>query len=615
MSKAEAIQNRDHKIVRISTAGSVDDGKSTLIGRLLYDCNAIFDDQLEAIQKSSKATGETRVNLALLTDGLRAEREQKITIDVAYRYFSTPKRRFIIADTPGHAQYTRNMVTGSSTADVAILLVDAAQGMTDQSKRHAFISSLLRVQHVLVAVNKMDLVGYKEERFNEIVEQFKAFSEKLTFVNLTFIPISALEGDNVATTSDAMPWYQGTALLDYLDNVHVSGRRNRVDFRFPVQYVIRPNRTFRGFAGEVASGALRVGEEVMALPSGMRTKITAINTPNGDGKEVSAGDSAIFQLADEIDISRGDMLVRPRNTPTVSTRFEAMACWMNDQALTVGKRYKLIHACKEVTAYVEELVYRINVESLHREDVESLSLNEIGRIVVRTAKPLFIDLYEQNRVTGSFILVDADSNLVMAAGMITRTHETQEDATLPEVLAGAVASGRGLVVWLTGLSGAGKSTLAGLLKKALADLGVGCLQIDGDALRDGLSSDLGFSEVDRNENIRRASEMAKLLANQGYVVICSFISPLQSQRELARKTVGDAFMEVHVECTVDQAIERDPKGLYKRALAGEIKQFTGVSAPYERPAEPELRLDTGTQSETESVEHLMAAVLERLRRS
>lgn len=613
MSKDEALNQHDLRIVRISTAGSVDDGKSTLIGRLLYDCNAIFDDQLEAIQKSSRLTGETRVNLALLTDGLRAEREQKITIDVAYRYFTTPKRRFIIADTPGHAQYTRNMVTGASSADVAILLVDAVHGMTDQSKRHSFIASLLRVQHVVVVANKMALVDYSEARFREIVQQFEDYSEKLSFTNLTFIPISALEGDNVASNSEKMPWYQGTSLLDYLNNVHVSGRRNHVDLRFPVQCVIRPNRTFRGFAGEVASGGLRVGEEVMVLPTGLKTKVAAINTPNGPGDHVTAGQSAILELTDEIDISRGDMLVRPRNPATLSQHFEAMICWMNEQPMTVGKRYKLLHTTRQVVAYVEELVYRINVESLHRENVETLSLNEIGRVVISVAKPVFIDLFEHNRVTGSFILVDADTNLTMAAGMITHTTDTREASRLPEVKAGAVVSGQGLVVWLTGLSGAGKSTLSGMLKEALADMGIATIRVDGDDLREGLSSDLGFSEEDRSENIRRASATAKLLASQGFIVLCSFISPMNAQRELARKTVGDAFMEVHVECTVDEAIERDPKGLYKRALSGEIKQFTGISAPYELPEHPDLRINTGAQTHDESLQLLMGAVLDKLR--
>jgi bifunctional enzyme CysN/CysC len=597
----------DEQIVRISTAGSVDDGKSTLIGRLLYDSHAIMDDQYEGLERSSLASGEDRVNLALLTDGLRAEREQKITIDVAYRYFSTPKRRFIIADTPGHTQYTRNMVTGASNADVAILLLDAERGMTDQSRRHAFIASLLRVPHVLVAVNKMDLAGYQESRFNELVEEFRSYAARLSFVDLVFIPISALEGDNVVDRSDKMPWYGGSALLQHLESVHPAGRLNPIDFRYPVQVVLRPNASFRGFAGQAVSGGVRVGEEVMAMGSGLKTTISAIYSGGDKVEQIGVGDNAVFTLSDEIEVSRGEMLVRPRNPATSCRGFEAMVCWMGEVPLEKKRTYVLIHTSRETPAFVDEIVYRLKVENQHRQSADSLELNDIGRVSIRTANPVFLDLYEQNRSTGSFLLVDALTDLVAACGMVTRLYETRPDED-PTPVVGR----RGLVVWLTGLSGSGKSTLSGYLRTDLEARNVPVVQIDGDALREGLSSDLGFSDEDRQENIRRAAEIAKLLANQGMVVVCSLISPLAAQRARAREIVGSTFAEVHVECTVARCQERDPKGLYQRAAKGEIADFTGLTSRYERPENPELRIDTGSLPENESAVILRDWVIRRL---
>ncbi len=597
----------EERIVRISTAGSVDDGKSTLIGRLLYDSKAIMDDQYEVLERSSQATGEDRVNLALLTDGLRAEREQKITIDVAYRYFSTLTRRFIIADTPGHTQYTRNMVTGASNADVAILLLDAERGMTDQSKRHAFIASLLHVPHVLVAVNKMDLADYKEARFKELMEEFRSYAARLTFVDLSFVPISALEGDNVVSRSEKMPWYEGPPLLQYLESVHPAGRLNPIDFRFPVQVVLRPNASFRGFAGQAVSGSVRVGEEVMAMGSGLKTTIASIRSGEESVDQIGVGENAVFTLADEIEVSRGEMLVRPRNPATACRGFEAMVCWMGEAPLELNRTYVLVQTTRETPAFVDEIIYRLNVENQHREKSGGLGLNDICRVSIRTANPVFLDLYEQNRATGCFLLVDAMTDLVAACGMVSRLYETRAEEA-PRSATGR----RGLVVWFTGLSGAGKSTLSAHLRTDLEAHNIPLVQIDGDGLRAGVCADLGFSEEARNENIRRAAELAKMLASQGLVVVCSLISPLRAQRERAAQIVGNAFAEVYVECTVEQAIERDPKGLYERALRGEIKEFTGISSPYERPESPALRINTGAQTEGESSRILREWVLRKL---
>ncbi len=591
----------DERLVRISTAGSVDDGKSTLIGRLLFDSHAILDDQYAAIERSSSLTGESGVNLALLTDGLRAEREQKITIDVAYRYFATPKRRFIIADTPGHAQYTRNMVTGASRADVAVLLVDVRQGMTAQSKRHAFIASLLRVPHVVVAVNKMDLVGFDESRFQTVVAEFLAFAERLQLNDLTFIPISALEGDNIVNRSQKTPWHSGPSVLEFLENVHVSGRVNQVDFRLPIQCVIRPDHSFRGFAGQVASGKIRVGEEVMVLPSGIRTKIREIAAPEGAATIATTEQSVVVRLTDEVDLSRGDMLVRPRNPAETTTAFEAMICWMADAPLSVNAPCVLMHTTREVTAQIRQVLYRLNVETASREDDALIGLNDIARVVVTTAKPIFADPYERNRATGSFVLVDPHSNQVLAAGMITRTSTTLLDAP--------TLGGR--VVWLTGLSGAGKSTLSDAVASALRAAHIPVLQLDGDTLRAGLNADLGFSPEGRTENIRRAAEIAQIASSQGLIVLCSFISPEQAQRDNARRIIGADFLEVHVKCDVDTCAARDPKGLYAQAKSGDVTNFTGITASYEEPANADLIIDTSSLTQSEAAQALLDAVRKR----
>jgi bifunctional enzyme CysN/CysC len=614
-------------ILRFTTAGSVDDGKSTLIGRLLYDSKAIFDDQLEHIKGASRKLGEDRVNLALLTDGLRAEREQKITIDVAYRYFATPRRKFIIADTPGHVQYTRNMVTGASTADLAVILVDATKGVQTQSRRHAFLTSLLGIPHMIVAVNKMDLVGYEQWVYDAIVREFSAFAAKLTVQDLTFVPVSALEGDNVITPSAKMPWYQGGTLLHRLETANVGARTNAIDFRFPVQYVIRPNQTFRGYAGTVASGSVSPGEEIVVLPSGLSTRVKTVETYDGRKDEASAGDAVVITTTDELDISRGDMIVRRRNLPSQTNRLEAYVCWMDTNPCSVGKPYVLMHTTRQVQAYVTKIDYRVDVDTLHRQDAATLSVNDIARVEITTGQPLFFDSYRVNLATGSFILVDPQTNVTVAAGMIRgevreldrrstpatkSTDVVWQDWNVSREEREAENRHRAAVVWLTGLSGAGKTTIAREVERRLFKTGCQTMLLDGDQLRHGLCGDLGFTPQDRSENIRRAGEVARLFFEQGSLVFCAFVSPYQRDRDAVRARFPEGrFLEVFVRASADTCRSRDPKGLYSRAGAGQIPQFTGVSAPYEEPTSADVTIDT----ETLSVADAADVIIDALRRA
>lgn len=602
-------------ILRFSTAGSVDDGKSTLIGRLLYDSKAIFEDQLQAIEQASTARGDAAVELALLTDGLRAEREQGITIDVAYRYVTTPKRKFIIADTPGHIQYTRNMVTGASTTELAIVLVDARKGVLTQSKRHTFIASLLQIPHLVVAVNKMDLVGYSEDVYKQIVADYNAFVGRLNVRDVVYIPISALHGDNVVRQSDTMPWYDGTTLLHHLETVNIGANRNSIDFRLPVQYVIRPHQNFRGFAGQIVSGRVAIGDEVVSLPTGLRSQVSAIWRGEENCERASVGDSVVLTLSDEIDISRGDMLVRVRNLPHKSNQIDATLCWVNEEPMDPRGSFWLQHSTRQVRAFLQDLNYRINVDTMHREAADILHLNEIGRVQITTTQPLFFDSYQINRATGSFILIDPHTNNTVAAGMIRdrarRVSELVERAeqqegerqrsanvvweqtaiTLPmrETLNGHQAA----VLWFTGLSGSGKSTISQTLEQRLYGLGVRTFSLDGDNVRHGLNGDLGFSPQERMENIRRVAEVAKLAFEHGNIVLCTFISPYAADRAAARSLVPEGrFWEVYVKCDLSVCQQRDPKGLYARALQGEIPNFTGVTAPYEEPQQPEIVVET-----------------------
>ncbi|MEX2600452.1 MAG: sulfate adenylyltransferase subunit CysN [Balneolaceae bacterium] len=626
-------------LLRFTTAGSVDDGKSTLIGRLLYDSKSIFEDQMEAIERTSRSSGEEGVNLALLTDGLKAEREQKITIDVAYRYFATPKRKFIIADTPGHTQYTRNMVTGASTAELAVILVDAQKGVLTQSKRHAFISSLLQIPHLVVAVNKMDLVGYEEGVYDDIIKDFRKFAKKLDVDDITYIPISALKGDNVVDKSKVMDWYNGPTLLHHLETVKVDASNNIVDFRLPVQYVIRPNQNFRGFSGRIASGRIRPGEEIVVLPSRLNSRVKRIVTQDGDLDEASPGDSVTLIIEDEIDISRGDMIVRKNNIPNVRSEFEAYLCWMNQEAMKLGKQYLLRHTTRTTQAYVEKLVYRMNVDTISRESADSLELNEIGRIKLKTSQPIFYDPYSLNQKTGSFILIDPDSNVTVAAGMIRAGSTLSGDdpaETAEEVLddrdgefKGRPASPdvvwepwninreireerfaqKALVLWMTGISGAGKSTIAKELEQKLWGEGRQTILLDGDQIRHGLCGDLGFSDQDRSENIRRVGEVARLFFEHGNIVICTFVSPFREDRDRVRKLMPEGrFVEIEVTCDPETAQTRDPKGLYAKAKKGEIRGLTGYDATFEAPVQPDLQLNTDELSPAEAVDKILKAI-------
>ncbi|SNR72157.1 adenylylsulfate kinase /sulfate adenylyltransferase subunit 1 [Haloechinothrix alba] len=595
------------QLLRLATAGSVDDGKSTLIGRLLHDSKAVFTDQLAAVARTSAERGADQPDLALLTDGLRAEREQGITIDVAYRYFATPKRKFIIADTPGHVQHTRNMVTGASTADLALVLVDARNGVLEQSKRHASIASLLGIPHLVVCVNKMDLVGFSEERFAEIREDFRRFAMKLDVHDLSFVPISALHGDNIVHRSTEMPWYEGTSLLHQLEEVHIASDRNLIDARLPVQYVIRA-ADFRGYAGTMAGGTLRPGDEVAVLPSGFTSTVRSVRGPGNVAlDEAFAPQAVTVQLDDDIDVSRGDLICRPGNRPHVASDVDAMVCWLTEQSeLTPGSRYALQHTTRSTRATVGQLDYRLDIDSLHRDKTaEGLALNEIGRIRMRTQHPLLFDPYRRNRDTGSFILVDEATDNTVAAGMITGPAVTGSDVVWhsPTVTREQRAT-TGMTVWLTGLSGSGKSAVAAELERRLVASGRPAYVLDGDNLRHGLNAGLGFTAADRAENVRRAGEVARLFADAGVVAVVSLISPYREDRDRVRAAhVADGlpFVEIFVDTPLETCAERDPKGMYAKARAGEITGFTGIDDPYEAPRTPDLVLrpedgDAATQA-------------------
>ncbi|ORW02462.1 adenylyl-sulfate kinase [Mycobacterium kyorinense] len=593
-------------LLRIATAGSVDDGKSTLIGRLLYDSKAVMEDQWASVEATSKQRGHDYTDLALVTDGLRAEREQGITIDVAYRYFATPKRKFIIADTPGHVQYTRNMVTGASTAQLAIVLVDARHGLLEQSRRHTFLASLLGIEHIVLAVNKMDLIDWDKEKFEAIRDDFHAFATRLDVHDVLAIPMSALHGDNVVTKSDKTPWYDGPALLSHLEEVFIAGDRNLVDVRFPVQYVIRPqtreHHDYRSYAGSVASGVMRPGDEVIVLPAGKTSRITEIEGPTGPVDEAFPPMAVAVRLADDIDISRGDMIARTSNQPRVTQEFDATVCWMADgSALEAGREYLVKHTTRTTRAIVTGLDYRLDVNTLHRDkSATALNLNELGRISLRTQVPLLLDEYTRNASTGSFILIDPATNGTVAAGMVLRdvAGRTSSPNTVrhKSLVTAEDRMARGRTVWFTGLSGSGKSSVAMLVERKLLENDVPAYVLDGDNLRHGLNADLGFSMADRAENLRRLAHVATLLADSGHTVLVPAISPLAEHRELARQVHAEAgldFFEVFCDTPIEDCEKRDPKGLYAKARTGEITHFTGIDSPYQRPKNPDLRLTPG----------------------
>ncbi len=589
-------------LLRIATAGSVDDGKSTLIGRLLYDSKAVMDDQWASVERTSKDRGHEYTDLSLVTDGLRAEREQGITIDVAYRYFATPKRKFIIADTPGHTQYTRNMVTGASTAQLAIVLVDARHGLLEQSRRHTFLASLLGIEHIVLAVNKMDLIDWDKAAFEAIRDEFYAFATRLDVKDVLTIPMSALHGDNVVSKSTHTPWYEGPTLLSHLEEVYVAADRNLVDVRFPVQYVIRPQTRdhldHRSYAGTVASGVMRPGDEVVVLPSGKPTTIAAIDGPTGPVAEAFPPMAVSVSLADDIDISRGDMIARPANKPRVTQDFDATVCWMADaSALEPGRDYLIKHTTQTTRVRVTALDYRLDVNTLRRDkDATALQLNELGRVSLRSQVPLLLDEYTRNASTGSFILIDPNTNGTVAAGMVLREGSalSSPNTVVHQSLVTAEdRMSRGRTLWFTGLSGSGKSSVAMLVEQKLLEKGVPAYVLDGDNLRQGLNADLGFSMADRAENLRRLAHVAALIADSGHTVLVPAISPLEEHRDLARGVHADAgldFIEVFCDTPLEDCEKRDPKGLYAKARAGEITHFTGIDSPYQRPKNPDLRL-------------------------
>ncbi|HET7413535.1 MAG TPA: sulfate adenylyltransferase subunit CysN [Pararhizobium sp.] len=590
----------EKSLLRFITCGSVDDGKSTLIGRLLYDTKLIFEDQLAALERANATHGTAGedIDFALLMDGLEAEREQGITIDVAYRFFATDKRKFIVADTPGHEQYTRNMATGASTADLAVVLVDARKGVLTQTRRHSFIASLIGIRHVVLAVNKIDLAGFSEDVFESIRSAYLDATKGLSFASVQAIPLSARFGDNVTRASERMDWYGGPSLLEHLETVTVAAADGPRPFRFPVQYVSRPNLDFRGFAGEIAGGSVMVGDPVLAAKSGVETKIDRIVTADGDLREAGEGEAVTLVLADEIEASRGNMLVKPKERPHVADQFACNLIWFGDKPLLPGRSYLLRTETDMTEASVTELKYRIDVNSFAHEAAKALKLNEIAVCNVSARQPIVFDAYAENRATGSFILIDRMTNATVGAGMIlfplrraenihwqsieiTReAHATQKNQTAK-------------VLWFTGLSGSGKSTIANLVEKRLHAEGRHTFILDGDNVRHGLNRDLGFTDADRVENIRRVAEVARLMSNAGLIVLVSFISPFRSERRLARQIMKEGeFVEIFVDTPLEECIRRDPKGLYRKALSGGIKNFTGLDSPYEPPEAAELHLTT-----------------------
>ena len=594
-------------LLRFLTCGSVDDGKSTLIGRLLYDTKLLFEDTLASLEKDSKKFGTDgdNIDFALLVDGLEAEREQGITIDVAYRFFATDKRKFIVADTPGHEQYTRNMATGASNSDLAVILIDARKGVLVQTRRHAYICSLLGIRHIVLAINKIDMVDYSQTVFDTIVAEFNAFAAKLGFATQMAIPISARFGVNVMERSDKTPWYNGPALLSHLESVDVDTALADTPFRLPVQWVNRPNLDFRGFSGTIAGGRIKPGDSVVVAKSGKSSKIARIVTHDGDLAEAVAGDAITLTLADEVDISRGDVLAAPDVRPAVSDQLAAHLLWMADEELLPGRQYLLKLGTATVPATVSALKHKIDVNTLDTHAAKTLALNEVGYANFSLSQPLAFDPYRDNRDTGGFILIDRFTNATVAAGMIdfslmraTNVHWQALDVNRE---ARAAAKGqKPVVLWFTGLSGSGKSTIANLVEKKLAAEGRHTYLLDGDNVRHGLNRDLGFTDVDRVENIRRVGEAAKLFVDAGLIVLTAFISPFRSERRMARELMGEGeFVEIFVDTPIEICMQRDPKGLYEKAKSGTIKNFTGISSPYEPPEQAELTIHT-VQAEPET---------------
>jgi bifunctional enzyme CysN/CysC len=618
-SLSELLKPREKGLLRFLTCGSVDDGKSTLIGRLLYDSKLIFEDQLATLEKDSKRHGTTGedIDLALLVDGLEAEREQGITIDVAYRFFSTSRRSFIVADTPGHEQYTRNMATGASTADLAVLMIDARKGVLVQTKRHATICSLLGIHHVVLAVNKIDLVGWDKAIFERIVCDFTAFAAGLGFASILPVPMSARFGDNVSARSGNMSWYHGPSLIEHLESVDIEADAARRPFRFAVQWVNRPNLDFRGYSGTVASGSIRPGDAVTIAASGKSSTVGRIVAQDGDQAEARAGDAITLTLADEIDAARGDVLSRPTERPEVADQFAAHLIWMADEEMLPGRSYMMRIGTKFAPATVTALKHKIDVNTQEKLAGRTLRLNEIGVANLSTSVPVAFDAYRDNRETGAFILIDRTTNQTAAAGMIDfalrrATNVHRHSLSVDKEARARVKHQKPVVVWFTGLSGSGKSTIADIVEARLNAGGHHTMLLDGDNMRHGLNKDLGFTDADRVENIRRVGEVAKLFVESGTLVICSFISPFEAERQMVRDMLAEGeFIEVFVDTPLEDCIARDPKGLYAKAISGQIKNFTGVGSPYERPENAELVIATRDTTPADAADAVLRLLAER----
>lgn len=615
-------RHQKKELLRFLTCGSVDDGKSTLIGRLLHDTKTIYEDQLAAVKRDSAKVGTTggEIDLALLTDGLKAEREQGITIDVAYRYFSTDRRKFIIADTPGHEQYTRNMATGASTCQLAIILIDARHGVMTQTRRHSYIVSLLGIKHVIVAINKMDLVSYSQETYERIKEDYTGFVAKLDIRDIQFIPLSALTGDNVVAKSEAMPWYAGPPLLTHLETVHIASDRNLTDFRFPVQYVIRPNLDFRGFAGTLASGIIRKGDEIMALPSGKKSRVKSIVTYDGELDEAFAPMAVTLTLTDEIDVSRGDMFVHPGNAPHVTSQLEAMVVWMAEQPFVPGRTYTIKHTTRQVAAEIAEFRHGVDVNTLEKRPIARLGLNEVGHVKLSLTRSVACDPYQRNAATGAFIIVDRLTNNTVGAGMILDTGDSPGDqwskdpvARLKDRQSMVTAEERAgrfnqkpVTILLVGLTGSGKSRIAYALERRLWDQGRAVTVIYGQNMRQGLNRDLGFSADERSENLRRSAEVAKLMNDAGLITIAAFVAPHEAVREKAREVIGrERYLEVYCTAPMNVLRARDQSGAYEMADQGKISQMPGVTAAFEEPKTPDLVLPTDQVNVEECVTRIL----------
>lgn len=613
------LTTHQHKsMLRFITCGSVDDGKSTLIGRLLYDSHQVFEDHLSALEADSKKVGTQggELDFALLLDGLTAEREQGITIDVAYRFFSTEKRKFIVADTPGHEQYTRNMVTGASTADVAVILIDARKGVLTQTRRHSYLVSLLGLKRVVLAINKMDLVGFSEEVFEQIQTDYRVFADQIGLTDITAIPLSALRGDNITTLSEGTPWYSGPTLMGYLETVQIDDDSVAGPFRMPVQWVNRPNLDFRGFSGTIVGGEVRPGDRVRVLPSSVESTVTRIVVMDGDLESGVAGQSVTLTLADEVDASRGDVIVKADSPAEVADQFEAHVIWMSEQKMLPGRPYLLKSGTRTVGVSIGQPKYKINVNTLEHTAASTLELNEIGVCNLNLDRPIVFDPYTDNRDMGSFILIDRVTNTTLGAGLLhfalRRSHNIHWQAVQVNKQARRElnAHGSGLV-WLTGLSGSGKSTIANLIEKKLLSEGVRTYLLDGDNVRHGLNRDLGFTAEDRVENIRRVAEVSKLMVDAGLVVLASFISPFAEERRMARDILEPGeFCEVYVNTPLEVAEARDVKGLYKKARAGALPNFTGIDSPYEEPVNPEVTVNTSELTAEEAAEQVIVRLRE-----